>query len=280
MQLIRGQNFTDERSLFGLKEAEISHCTFDVGESPLKHSSHTKLENSIFKWKYPLWYSLNSQLKDCILLESARAGIWYSSEISMQNCLIHAPKTFRRSREINICNTTFTNASETLWNCNKIRLENVSVVGDYFAMNCCDMEISNFNLSGNYAFDGAKNLVLKNCKLLCKDAFWNAENIVVYNSFICGEYLGWNCKNITLINCSIESLQGMCYIQNLVLKNCKTINTTLAFEYSSVNADIKGEISSILNPKSGKISATKIGEIIIDENLVNKDKISIIQEQK
>ena len=42
------------------------------------------------------------------------------------------------------------------------------------------------------------------------------KNVTVYDSFITGEYLGWNAKNLTLINCTIESLQGLCYIDNLV----------------------------------------------------------------
>ncbi len=41
-------------------------------------------------------------------------------------------------------------------------------------------------------------------------------------------------KKLTLINCSIESLQGMCYIENLVMRNCKLLNTTSAFYFSSV----------------------------------------------
>ena len=69
---------------------------------------------------------------------------------------------------------------------------------------------------------GAKNVEIHNAKMLSKDAFWNSENVTVYDSFISGEYLGWNAKNLTLVNCTIESLQGMCYIDNLVMKNLQT----------------------------------------------------------
>lgn len=54
---------------------------------------------------------------------------------------------------------------------------------------------------------------IRNSTLLSKDAFWNSENVTVYDSFISGEYLGWNAKNLTLVNCTIESLQGLCYIE-------------------------------------------------------------------
>ena len=41
----------------------------------------------------------------------------------------------------------------------------------------------------------------------------------------------------------------------------------LCFEYSDVNAEIKGNVTSIKNPRSGKIIADSIGEIIIDDNI-------------
>ena len=139
-------------------------------------------------------------------------------------------------------------------------LKNVAVKGDYFAMNCRDMEVEGLTLDGNYGFDGVQNAVIRNSRLLTKDAFWNTENVTVYDSFISGEYLGWNAKNLTLVNCTIESLQGMCYIENLKMVNCKLLKTTLAFEYSSVEAEITSKINSVLNPSSGAISAPAIAQ--------------------
>lgn len=117
---------------------------------------------------------------------------------------------------------------------------------------------------------------IHHAKLLSKDAFWNSENVTVYDSFISGEYLGWNAKNLTLINCTIESLQGMCYIENLVMKNCRLINTTLAFEYSTVDAQIQGKIDSVLNPSGGTIRADEIGELVIEKDKVDPEKTRII----
>ena len=96
---------------------------------------------------------------------------------------------------------------------------------------------------------------IHNARMLSKDAFWNTDHVTVYDSFISGEYLGWNAKNLTLVNCTIESLQGMCYIDNLVMKNCKLINTTLAFEFSTVDAEITNNIDSVMNPSGGTITA-------------------------
>ena len=40
-------------------------------------------------------------------------------------------------------------------------------------------------------------------------------------------------------------------------------NTDLSFEYSDVEADIKGYILSVKNPKSGIITADSVGEVIM-----------------
>ena len=209
----------------------------------------------------------------------ARAGVWYTDNISVEDCAIEAPKNFRRCHGLTLKNVSIPNAAETLWSCDGVRLENVTAKGDYFAMNSSNMTVKDFTLYGNYSFDGAKHVEIHNSKLLSKDAFWNSENITVYDSFISGEYLGWNAKNLTLINCTVESLQGMCYIDNLVMKNCKLINTTLAFEYSTVDADISGKIDSVLNPSGGVIRADLIEELTIEKDKVNPDKTKIICRQ-
>ena len=100
--------------------------------------------------------------------------------------------------------------------------------------------------------------------------------MTVYDSFISGEYLGWNARNLTLINCTVESLQGMCYIDNLVMKNCKLLNTTLAFEYSTVDADIIGKIDSVLNPSGGTIRADYIENLTIERDKVDPSKTNVI----
>lgn len=280
MEIIKQKRLTGERALFFGQDMQIFDCTFFDGESPLKHSGNIELFNCSFEWKYPLWYSKTVRVENCTFTETARAGIWYTDDITIRNCMIAAPKTFRRSTNIVLENVTLPDAAETLWSCTNVKMKNVKARGAYLAMNCDDMEIDGLELDGNYAFDGAKNIVIRNSRLLTKDAFWNSENITVYDSYISGEYLGWNSKNLTLINCTIESLQGLCYIDNLVMENCKLVNTTLAFEYSTVRADIEGKIDSVLNPSGGKITADEIGELILQKDRVDPEKTVIICRKK
>ena len=104
--------------------------------------------------------------------------------------------------------------------------------------------------------------------LITKDAFWEAENVTVYDSVINGEYLGWYSRGLRLVRCRIGGTQPLCYAEDLVLEDCTfEPDADLAFEYSTVKADIRGAIVSVKNPRSGKIVADSIGEIILDENI-------------
>lgn len=261
---INGKILTGERAMFAAIDMKIADCTFEDGESPLKESADLEIIGSMFKWKYPLWYCRNVSLENCTFYENARAGVWYTRGISFRHGIIEAPKTFRRSTDITLEDVFMPNASETLWNCSDVKLRSVRARGDYFAMNVSGGEVDGLDLVGNYAFDGAKNVTVRNARMLTKDAFWNCENVTVIDSFISGEYLGWNSRNLTLINCTIESLQGMCYIENLVMKRCRATRTTLAFEYSSCNVDIEGHIDGIYMPTSGTIRADSAGYVVSD----------------
>lgn len=268
--------FEGERSLFQGRNLMITDCIFGEGESPLKHSENIELEGTVFQWKYPLWYSKHIRVRNCTLFEMARAGIWYTDDIEITDTLIEAPKEFRRCKDIRIRNVSIPRAEETLWNCQNVEISQVMARGEYFGMNCENVKIDGLTLYGDYCFDGARNVEVHNSKLLSKDCFWNAENITIYDSYISGEYLAWNSKNVTLINCTVESLQGMCYIENLVMKNCKLVNTTLAFEYSTVDAEIDGRIQSVLNPGGGTITCEGIGELILQKDRIDVNKTIII----
>ena len=275
MKEITQQFMTGERALFQTSDSHISYCTFADGESPLKESHDLEIDNTLFRWKYPLWYCKNVVVRECTLFDMARAGIWYTDNISIIDTIIEAPKSFRRVKGLKLRNVDMPNAAETLWTCQDIEMENVSAKGDYFGMNSKNIKAENFRLVGNYSVDSCENIEVRNSRLLSKDAFWNCDNVTVYDSFISGEYLGWNSRNITLVNCTIESLQGMCYIDNLVMKNCRLQDTTLAFEYSQADVEIIGKVDSVFNPKGGIIRADRIGELIMDGRKVKIDQTKI-----
>jgi len=269
--------YTGERALFALEDTEIINATFEDGESPLKESKNVIVRTSTFKWKYPLWYTTNALVENTLLEETARSGIWYAKNITMNNCNIIAPKTFRRSSYITLNNCALPNALETMWGCDHIQMKNITAKGDYFGLNSSDIEIEGFFLDGNYCFDGAKNIVIRNSTLNSKDSFWNSENVTVYDSVINGEYLAWNSKNITFVNCKITSHQGLCYINGLRMINCELIDSDLCFEYcEKIDAEIVSHVDSIKNPYSGKIVVESVGELILEDKFINKEKTKIL----
>ena len=269
-------HFTGERALFMTSSAKIINSVFDDGESPLKESRDLYIENSRFGWKYPIWYGENVYVKDTELYTTARSGIWYTNNITLDGCTSHAPKTFRRCDGVRLVNCSFEGAEETLWNCRNIEIDNCSFEGDYLGMNSENIRVCGLDLQGNYLFDGGKNIEISNSRLVSKDAFWNTENVVVKNCYIQGEYLGWNSQNIVFENCKIESDQGLCYMKNVTLINCELVNTTLAFEFSEVNAKITTHVDSIKNPTSGRISAPSVGELIHEPSVVDVTATEII----
>jgi hypothetical protein len=110
-----------------------------------------------------------------------------------------------------------------------------------------------------------EDLVIRNSELDTKDAFWHSKNVTVVDSVVRGEYLGWFSENLTLENCRIIGTQPLCYCKNLTLINCTMEGTDLSFEYSDVQADVKGHILSVKNPRSGRIVADSVGDVIFGD---------------
>ena len=280
MKNINGGEFTGERALFCSSDLKIENATFRDGESPLKESSNIDIGKCSFEWKYPLWYCRDVKVYDSVLRETARSGIWYTKNITMELCKIEAPKTFRRASGIRLIDVELPNAQETMWSCSDIELTNVKVKGDYFGFGSSDITVENLDIDGNYLFDGGKNITVRNSRLISKDAFWNCENVLVENCLIVGEYLGWNSENVTFINCTIESNQGMCYMDGVTLRECKPVNTDLCFEYCTVDAEICSHVDSVKNPIGGRIVADNIGEIILEDDKVDVSATQITEVKK
>lgn len=277
MNIYRNEKYSGERCLYNIKNSDLENCDFVDGESPLKETRNLNISNTTFRYKYPLWYSKNIICNNVTLYEMARSGVWYTKNITFNDSLIIAPKIFRRCNNVVLNNVEFKNASETFWECRNIKLNNVTAKGDYFAMNSSNIVINDFILDGNYAFDGSKHIRVNNANMKSKDSFWNCKDVVVKDSIIEGEYIGWNSKNITFINCKITSHQGFCYMKNVKLVNCELYDTDLCFEFcEDINAEINNFVVSIKNPISGVIHVNSVGELILDDKLIDKNKTKII----
>lgn len=283
MNCVKNKVLTGERAAYASRNTEFIDCVFEDGESPLKESKNIKVSNCTFGWKYPLWYCDHVEVFNTTWLETGRSGVWYSNNLTVRDSLIGAPKQFRRCNDLVLMNSRIPLAEETLWSCRRVDIKDVSVVGDYFGMNSTDVHLENVRIDGNYCFDGGKNIEAHNCVFNSKDSFWNCENVTIYDSLIIGEYLGWNSSNITFVNCTMESNQGLCYMDHVKLVNCKVVRTDLSFELcSDIDADIVTKVDSIKNPISGKIRCRGIGELILDEKVIDpqKTRIEVVNDEQ
>ena len=269
MKVIANKEFGGERPLYCERDLRLENVTVHAGESALKETAAIEAVGCRFEGKYPLWCCDGFTVRECYFTEGARAALWYSRGLLMEDTLVDAPKMFREMDDMTLRRVRLSNALETLWSCRGVVLEEVSVDhGDYLFMRSSGIYADRLQLNGNYSFQYCRDVVIKNSVLNTKDAFWNTENVTVYDSVIIGEYLGWYSKGLRLVNCRIGGTQPLCYAEDLVLENCTfDADADLAFEYSSVQASVRGAVTSVKNPRTGRIEADSIGEIILDANI-------------
>ena len=267
MTEFRNQTFDAERSLYGLRGAQVENCVFSGpadGESPLKECSSVTVSGCTFDLRYPFWHVTTGNISDCVLSEKCRAPLWYDNNITMSSCRILGVKAFRECNLVRIDSTEAV-SEEFGWKCRNITLKNVNLTSVYPFFECSNMDADNLTMTGKYSFQYTNNITISNSHLTTKDAFWHSNNVTVTDSVIEGEYLAWYSNNLRLVRCEIRGTQPFCYATNLTLENCTLVNCDLAFEKSRVNADILGNVTSIKNPLRGKITVDSVDEIIMDD---------------
>ena len=261
---ISNNTYDCERALYHLMKTDVTGCIFDGpadGESALKECRDFTVKDCSFSLRYPLWHAKDFIVSDCCLDVKTRAPMWYCSGGEIIGCTIDGIKAIRECDGIKIEQCSV-HSPEFGWRSKRLHICDSVIDSEYFLFECTDVNINRLRMSGKYSFQYVENAVIENSLLDTKDAFWHCKNMTVKNSTLKGEYLGWYSENLTLINCRIIGTQPLCYCKNLTLVNCTTSGCDRAFEYSDINATISGHIDSIENPKSGKITADSIGEII------------------
>ena len=248
--LIQNQCFDEERALYHLQDGMVTDCTFAGpadGESVLKEARKVTVQNCRFSLRYPLWHTEEFHLIDSSMDERTRAPIWYASVGVIKGCEIRGTKCLRECSDITMEDSSVV-SPEFGWKCKELVIRNSRMESEYFLFDCRNVTVEQLQMKGKYSFQYIENMVIRDSYLDTKDAFWHSKNVTVINSVVKGEYLGWFAENLTLIDCQIIGTQPLCYCKNLVLKNCTMEGTDLAFEYSSVDAEVNGLILSVKNP--------------------------------
>ena len=278
MELIKNKEFGGERPLFASHDLRLENITIVDGESGIKQCQNMECYDSKFYGKYPWWHVDGAKIENCYFAPGSRSAIWYTNDLVMKHCTIDAPKFFREMKNVDLEDVTINDADETFWKVKGLKLKNVTLHdGTYPFMFSEDIYVDGLESDAKYVFQYCKNVEIHNAKIVTKDSFWECENITIYDSSLDGEYLAWHSKNVRLVNCHLAGEQLLCYAQNLVLENC-TIDAACdrMFEYSTVEADIRGHIEHIKNPSSGHIIADSIGSITIDENVRQPNNCVIV----
>ena len=261
---IKNKTFDEERALYNLKDSSVIDCTFAGpadGESAMKEARNIKVINADFSLRYPMWHVKGFELKDSKMDDKTRAALWYTSDGLIENSKLHGIKAVRECNGITLkkCDVE---SMEFGWKCADITLEDTDIKSEYIFLGSKNVTLKNVNMKGKYSFQYVENLTIEDSDLDTKDAFWHAKNVTVKNSTVKGEYLAWFSEGLTLIDCKIIGTQPLCYCKDLKLINCTMEGCDLSFEYSEVDAEVKGSIDSVKNPKSGRIVCDAVGEVI------------------
>lgn len=261
---IENKQYDEERALYYSQDAVIRNCDFAGpadGESALKESRNIVVEDCRFSLRYPLWHVNGFAMRSSVMDDKTRAAIWYAENGEITDSVLGGIKAVRECKDIRLKDCQI-ESQEFGWKSAGITMEDSSIESEYLFMDSRDVKLDHVHMKGKYSFQYMENLEISESRLDTKDAFWHSRNVTVRNSWVKGEYLGWFSDGLTLIDCTIIGTQPLCYCTNLKLINCKMEETDLAFEYSDVEADIKGDVLSIKNPKSGKITVDSVGEVI------------------
>lgn len=274
MELITKKTFGGERPLFGIHDTRLEDIKILDGESGIKCCTNIECDGSSFYGKYPWWHVDGSVITNCYFAPGSRSAIWYSNDMKMKDCVIDGPKFFREMWNLELENVKITDADETFWRVDGLRLKNVELhQGTYPFMFSVNIYVDGLKSDAKYVFQYCENVEVHNAHITTKDSFWECDGVEVYDSVLDGEYLAWHSKNIRLVRCHIAGEQPLCYSDNIILEDC-TFDSACdrVFEDSTnIQASIRGAITEIKNPVSGHIVAEQIGKITYDEFAKGKD---------
>ena len=269
----------EERAFYGIRDAVVKNCKIDGpadGESAFKECKNIQVEDTYLNLRYPFWHVDDVTITNCHMTENCRAALWYDNGVVIKDSKMHGIKALRECKNIEL-KTTDIISPEFAWRSHNIKVENVTLEGEYPFFECTDMVIDGLKMKGKYSFQYIENVTFRNCNLDTKDAFWHAKNITIEDSVVKGEYLAWYAENIRFVRCKIIGTQPLCYCKGLVLEDCQMEGCDLSFERSEVVATVQGHIDSVKNPITGSIHADSIGEIILEEEIVTPGACKITQ---
>ena len=260
-----------ERAFYGSKNVHFKNITIDgieQGESAFKECRNITLEETNIVLKYCVWHCHNITLYKTVIDVNSRASIWYCENIEIINCKLNGVKACRNCSNLTLKDCII-NSDDFGWKAEEVKIINCKISGVTPLLDSSNVTVDGAEFTAKYIFQYSDNIKMTNTTIDTKDCFWHAKNVYCKNVKFVGEYLAWYSENCVFENCEINSIQPLCYCKKLKLINCTMPNCNLAFEYSDVDADIKGHVDSIRNVLSGKIVVDSLGEYVQDEHVLD-----------
>ena len=267
------QNITtgQERAFYGSRNVHFKNITIDgieQGESAFKECRNITVEESNIILKYCVWHCHNITLYKTIIDVNSRASIWYCENIEIINCKLNGVKACRNCSNLTLKDCII-NSDDFGWKTEGVKIINCKFgSGTNPFLDSSNATVDGCEFTAKYIFQYSDNIKMTNTTIDTKDCFWHAKNVYCKNCKLVGEYLAWYSENCVFENCEINSIQPLCYCKKLKLINCTMTNCNLSFEYSDVDADIKGHVDSIRNVLSGKVVVDSLGEYVQDEHVL------------
>jgi hypothetical protein len=188
MKTIKDQKFGGERPLFAVHDLNLENITITDGESGIKQCQRMEAHHCKFYGKYPWWHVDGALIEDCYFALGSRSAIWYTNDLVMRNSRIDGPKFFREMKNVELENVEITDADETFWKVDGLRLKNVKLHGGtYPFMFSQNIYVDGLEIDSKYVFQYCMNVEVHYAKILTKIKFWECENLTVYDSTLDGE---------------------------------------------------------------------------------------------
>ena len=271
-----------ERAFYGSKNVHFKNVIIDgieQGESAFKECSNITLEDTNIILKYCVWHCHNITLFKSIIDANSRASIWYCSNIEIVNCKLNGIKGCRNCENLTLKDCVI-NSDDFGWKCEGVKVINCKISGVTPFLDSSNVTLDGVEFNAKYICQYSENIKMYNTTIDTKDCFWHAKNVYCKNCKLVGEYLAWYSENCVFENCHIDSIQPLCYCKKLKLINCTMSNSNLSFEYSDVDADIKGHVDSIRNVLSGRVVVDSLGEYVQDEHVLECNGVVEIRKKE
>lgn len=270
-ETVRGLTLDGERALYNLRDSTVEGCLFSGpadGESALKECRDVTVRGCRFDLRYPMWHARGLSIEDSVMTETCRAPLWYCSGVRITGLEAIGVKCLRECEDVSVEGSRLS-TPEFGWKCRGVAMRDSDLESEYMFLDSSDITLERCRVSGKYSFQYTSGVTVRNCVISTKDAFWHSRDVTVEDSEVSGEYLGWYSENLTLVRCRISGTQPLCYCRNLRLVDCSMEGCDLSFEYSDVDATVTGHIDSVKNPRSGRIRAGSIGEVVLGDQVMD-----------